>query len=338
MWLGGGAHLVLVVHLEVVHQVLTDTAQWGDSGDAKGGEHRRVAHARLLQQLRRRDRAARDDHLLVCPVVRQLAVRAHRFDSHGARPATGGGGRADGGRGGGAMRGVAAGLSASLTLRLALPHDAARQYARGHRERRVRAHRRLEVRRRRRAALARARTGVEYGGGHRREALLAATVVVAGRAVPSLRPGAHKGVVQRRAEGVAPVGDVQRPAAAAPTWLHVEVVGGSTGRAHVFHASKVGQHVRGIPATAGPVEALVPRVKVARMAADVHHAVDGGGAAEALAARARNGAPLQGGLSVRRVAPVVRLLVHRHRQCGRELRDDAGPGAAERLPAACLQE
>ena len=70
----------------------------------------------------------------------------------------------------------------------------------------------------------------------------------------------------------------------------------------VFVALEVGQH--GVPAPAGVAGQLGPGVVVAPLAAHVDHAVDAGAAAQHLAARVTQRAPVQPGVGFGAVAPV----------------------------------
>ena len=149
---------------------------------------------------------------------------------------------------------------------------------------------------------------------HRAEALLLLAVVVVGELEAGLGAGLDEGVVERVAAGAA--GDVQRAVGAAPVGVAA---------VPVLHADEVGGDVGPGPAVGAH---LGPVVEVERMAADVDHAVDRGGAAEDLAARRRQRPAAEVGLRLGAKAPVVAGHVHRVGERGRHLDERAPVGAA----------
>ncbi len=149
---------------------------------------------------------------------------------------------------------------------------------------------------------------------HRAEALLLLAVVVVGELEAGLGAGLDEGVVERVAARAA--GDVQRAVVAAP-------VGGAA--VPVLHALEVGEDVGEGPAVGAR---LGPVVEVLRMAADVDHAVDRGGAAEHLAARGGEAAAAEVRLGLGAEAPVVAGHVHRVGERRRHLDERAPVGAA----------
>ena len=182
---------------------------------------------------------------------------------------------------------------------LGVPQQPAGGHARGDAEAlRVLAQCRLQVRGGRRAPLARTRSAVVHGHRHRRQTLLTAAVVVRDGAVARLAAGADECVVEHRAERVSAMRHLQRAVAATPARQHIFRIGARARGAHALHASKVWQHMRRIPRAAAAAAAVaaadtavaaaaaaaagaarlklrIPRVEVTRVAAHVHHPVDG---------------------------------------------------------------
>ena len=113
---------------------------------------------------------------------------------------------------------------------------------------------------------------------------------------------------ERAVEGMLDLrrGHLQRPTVAAVV-VGAAIVG--------LHLLEVRQAV-GV----GPLRQVVagPAVEVERVAADEHHAVDGRGAAQDLAARAVNSPPVHVGLRIGVVVPVVAVVVQRPVERGRD--------------------
>ena len=139
---------------------------------------------------------------------------------------------------------------------------------------------------------------VADGAVHPAEALLLVAVDVLGHGIAGLPARLDEGVVERVGQGA--VARVERPVVAA-----VAV----TAFFPRLGALEVGQHVRIGPA---PRPGAVPGLEVHGVAADVHHAVDGRGAAEQPPARAGDAPPVEVGLRLGAVVPVGPLDVHRH--------------------------
>ena len=146
------------------------------------------------------------------------------------------------------------------------------------------------------------------------EALLLVAVVVLAVRITGLQRGFQEGPVERplRRGG----GDVQGTARSAI------VVGAPI---VVLVLLEVRQAVR-----VGPLGQVVagPAVEVEGMATDEHHAVDGRGAAQRLAAGAVHPAPVHVGLRIRVVVPVVTVVVQRVVQGGGNARHERALGAA----------
>ena len=129
------------------------------------------------------------------------------------------------------------------------------------------------------------------------EALVLLTIVIVGHGQTCGPRGLDPGVEER----IAGRGELhlQGAIAAAPG---VAAIG------EAFAAFEIGENVRVGPALAA---LLRPAVIVAAMAARIGHHIDGGGAAEHLAARGLDGAVVQIGLGLRMIAPVVHaILMH----------------------------
>jgi hypothetical protein len=180
------------------------------------------------------------------------------------------------------------------------------------------------------ARLARRHGGAQIGVGRRpapalpdralegAEALLPLAVVVVRHAIA--RRGAR--VDKRLEQRVFPLAprDVQRPLEPAPRGLARVAV-------PALHPPEVGQDVGIAPAVGAH---LGPGVEVAGMAAHVDHAVDRGGAADHLAARAGHAPPAHVRLGLGAVAPVVAAHVHRVGECA------GHPDEGARVAAAML--
>ncbi len=140
---------------------------------------------------------------------------------------------------------------------------------------------------------------------HRAKAFLLGAVVVVGQLEAGLAAGLDEGGVERVAARAAL--DVERSVGAAPAVL--AALG-------VLHALEIGEHVGEGPAGRA---LLGPVVEVVRMAAHIDHAVDGGGAAEHLAARRGQHAAAEMRLGLAGETPVVAAHVERDRQRRRHL-------------------
>ena len=173
------------------------------------------------------------------------------------------------------------------------------------------AERRLEIGVGRRPAHA-----VLDGHVHRPEALLLEAVVILGLQIAGLDTGLDEGAVERVEPHVVAVVGRQRPVAAP-----VVVVAGAPG----LGAAEIGQAIAVAPVGGA---ALLPLVKVAGVAAHIDHAVDRRRAADHLAARAVKPAAVHMGFWLGLELPVVALHVHRDRQRGRHLDEDAAVAAA----------
>ena len=149
---------------------------------------------------------------------------------------------------------------------------------------------------------------------HRAKAFLLGAVVVVGQLETGLAACLDEGGVERVAARAAL--DVERPVGAAPSVL--AALG-------VLHALEIGEHVGEGPARRA---LLGPVVEVARMAAHIDHAVDGGGAAEHLAARGCEHAAAEMRLRLAGEPPVVAAHVERDRQRRRHLDQRAEIAAA----------
>ena len=132
---------------------------------------------------------------------------------------------------------------------------------------------------------------------HGAEAFLLGAVIVLRQLEASLRASLDKGRVERILAGAAL--DVKRAVRAAPAALAAM---------RVLHALEIGQDVGKAPAgRAG----LGPVVEVAGVAAHIDHAVDGGRAAQDLAARRGKHAAAEMRLRLGGKAPVVEAHIHR---------------------------
>ncbi len=140
---------------------------------------------------------------------------------------------------------------------------------------------------------------------HQAEAFLLGAVIVVRQLEPGLLAGIEEGVEQRI--GHRPALHMQRPVGAAPALF---AAGGG------FHALEIGQHVLIAPAARAK---LFPAVEVFRMAPHIDEPVDGGGAADHLAARRGDAPVVEMRLGLGQIAPVVALHAHRPGQRRRHL-------------------
>ena len=160
----------------MILQVLTHTRQMRDRVDAHGAQLVGVAHTRTLQQLRRSDGAAGDDHFATRTPRFTVAIH-QRLDAHGTR---------------------------------ALEDHAVGQHARQHRQRGTLACG-IQIAERRAGATALGR----HGAVHRAKALLAIAVQIVGGRNASLLTGFDKGMEQQ-AVVLLGRGDLQRASIAVP--------------------------------------------------------------------------------------------------------------------------
>ena len=149
---------------------------------------------------------------------------------------------------------------------------------------------------------------------HRAEAFLLLAVVIVGGLVPCLRARLDESTEQRVAQR--PARHVQRAIGAPP-----RRVAAMAAIVPAFHPLVIGQHIGIGPA---PRAAVVPVIEIARMAAHVDHAVDRGGAADHLAARAGEAAAPEMRLWVGAEAPIIEGHVHRVAQRRGHLDEGAG--------------
>ncbi len=148
---------------------------------------------------------------------------------------------------------------------------------------------------------------------HRAEAFLLVAVEVVGARVARLHPGLdHR--VEQHVVAVLRRGHADRAVAA------VIIVGADVAR---FRLAEVGQHVVVAPVLQA-VEAG-PLVEVHRVAADVAHAVDQRGTAQALAAAALHAPVVHVGFRLGFIRPVVAPALQRVGQCGRHLGAEIHP-------------
>ena len=149
---------------------------------------------------------------------------------------------------------------------------------------------------------------------HRPEAFLLLAVIVFGHLKPGLLSGLDEAFIER--VFLIATADMQRAFGAAPALL--SAMG-------MFHPLEIGQHIRIGPAVGA---GLGPAVKIFRMAAHIDHAVDGGGAANDLAARRGEPTPAQMRFRFGFIPPVVDSHAHRIGQGSRHLDEGSGIGAA----------
>jgi hypothetical protein len=111
--------------------------------------------------------------------------------------------------------------------------------------------------------------------------------------------------------GAAPVGNAERPVAAMERVIAVLIA---------FRAAEIGQHIGEAPALKAH---LTPHVIVARMAANIDHAVDGGRTAQHLAARPVKLAVVQMLLAFGPVIPVGEFIADQLADACRHMKEDA---------------
>ncbi|MNS87473.1 hypothetical protein D3C72_1214200 [compost metagenome] len=149
---------------------------------------------------------------------------------------------------------------------------------------------------------------------HQAETFLLGAVIIVRQFKARLRARLNEGVEQRIADGATL--HMQRPIRAAPAFLAAMAV---------LHALEVRQHIRIGPAMRAK---LFPAVEILRVAAHVNEAVDGGRAADYLAARGGDTTVVEIGFGLGEITPIVALHAHRPRECGGHLDKGAEIGTA----------